>query len=784
MSKVERLSKGILQIEPKLSCERLGYLREIYQETEGQPTPIRRAKLLEKLLEGMTIFIGENPIVGNVTEHRVGFHLYPEYSCSEILSERKFFGSHSEIGKKPQELVEWAVDYWQDKCVEFRARELFSTQHAGELDYGELVKAGVFTEAIGLFATRVNIDYGKVLNRGLEGVIAEAQEQLDRLPIGNLEAYDKRSFLNAVIIVCRATIKFAQRYAALARDMATKEKSPQRKQELRRIAQACEWVPAKAARSFYEAVQSFWFVHVVSQIEHTAAGRGPGRFPLYMYPFYRKDKDQGKITRDEALELLELLFIKFNEVARFLPSQHPQLKYGKGVTFQTIALGGVTANGDDATNEIDYLVVEAQKRLRLPQPLLSLLYHNRLPHDFLMKCAELTATGIGMPSYQNNNVIVARWLNHGASLDDARNCCNAGCAENVCSHTTSVMGSDGFNMPKLLELVLNSGHDPMTGKQLGPKTGKATSFKSYADVHNALEEQLRYFVPIHAEYENSLVTLKSVDTPAVFLSALVDDCIRTGKEVCGGGARYSMNGSQSIAMIDVADSLAAIKKLVFEEKTITMNELREALKANFKGHERLRRMLLEAPKYGNDEYYVDEIAREWNDLFYQEHQKYIDNLGRTRRPHGINVTLQFTLGLKVGALPSGRKAGESLADGSLCPAAGADRKGIAALLNSASKVADNVRWQANMLSLRVNPESIKGEAGKERLLALVKRYMDLGGHFLDISVIDAGTLENARLHPEKYADLVVGTAGQAAPYTPLDPAAQNKVIERTEFWLT
>lgn len=782
MSRVEKLRKGLLGIEPKLSSQRLYYLKQAYEETEGQPEPIRRARVLEKLLGGMPIFIDDNPIVGNLTEHRVGFQLYPEYSCGEILSEAKFF-SGGDLNKKDKELIQWAMDYWRDKCVEYKARESYRANHPDRVKYEELLKAGIFTDAIGLFATRVNLDYEKVLNKGLEGVIAEAQEQLDRLPAGAMETYDKRAFLESIIIACNAVVTFAGRYAALARQMAAKEKSAERKKELEKIARTCDRVPAKPARNFYEAVQSFWFTHLVSEMEQTAAGRGPGRFPLYMYPFYKKDREAGRITRDQALELLELLFIRLAEVARFLPSDHPQQKYGRGGTVQTIALGGVTATGDDATNEIDYLVVEAQSHLRLTQPLLSLLYHDRLPNEFLMKCAELAASGLGMPMWHNNNVIITRWLNHGASLEDARNCCNTGCAENVCSHTTSVLWSDGFNLPKMLEMALNDGKDPATGKQLGPKTGAASSFKSSEDVAQAFARQLEYFIPVQAEYGNTTVTMKSVLTPMVFLSALIDDCIKTGKEVNGGGARYSFNGSEPIGMTDVADSLAAIKKVIFEDKRATLPELLKALKANFQGYETLHRQLLAAPKYGNDDDYVDLIAKEFNEFLYQEHQKYTDNLGRTRRPQGITVTLQFTIGGKVGALPSGRKAGEPLSDGYVSPAPGRDKSGVPALLSSASKVVDNVRWQATMLNLKINPDSVKGKAGLRRLLKLVKSYMDMGGHFMHLTIISADILKDAQKHPEKYQDLVVGTAGLATPYTPLDRVAQDEILRRTELVL-
>ncbi|MFC2040552.1 glycyl radical protein [Chloroflexota bacterium] len=785
MSTVQKLRETLLQTEPKLSCERLYYLMEAYKETEGQPTPSRRANFFNKLLCGMTIFIDENPIVGTLTKYPSGIQPYPEYSCDWMPGMADSLANSGSIAEEDRKLLTDAVDYWRDKGVFAGTRAAFSQRYAGEINCEELVEARILNlEMINLNSNRVNLDFGKVLNKGLEGVIAEAEEELKKLPFGPLDTYHRGIFLNSVIIACNAVIKFAQRYSTLARDMAQQEKIPERKRQLEMIAETCQQVPAKPARTFYEAIQSFWFTHLAAQIEHTSVGRGVGRFAQYMYPLYKRDIDKGVITREEAIELLELLFIKFSEIGTFVAGHHLQSAYSKtGVVFQKISLGGVTPTGDDATNEMDYLLLEAQSRLRLPDPPLEVFYHDKLPHEFLLKCAELVATGIGMPAFFNNDIIIQHWLDHGASLEDARNCCVVGCVDTISSHTTGTLASGDINMPKLLELALNNGKDPISGKQLGPQTGEAVTFKSYEELREALIAQLQYFMPLQVQSANISAILKAEIAPAVFASALVDDCIKNGKGVLSGGGRYRMDYGTVLGMIDVADSLSAIKKLVFEEKSITMSELLKALGVDFKGYERLHQMLLETPKYGNDDDYVDGIAKDLYNLFLEEHQKHKDHLNRIRSPRGITMALRFSSGVYVGALPSGRKSGIPLAEGSLCPETGMDTKGPTALLHSATKVLDNVKYAASMLNMKFHPSSLKDKQGLEKLIAFLKTYMDLGGNYVQFTVADTDTLRDAQIHPENYGDLLVAGSGLSGFYTNLSARLQNEIINKTEFKL-
>ncbi|HLB11536.1 MAG TPA: pyruvate formate lyase family protein, partial [Dehalococcoidia bacterium] len=737
-ARVQRLKDSLLSLERPISCERLQFVMDSYRETEGQPPVIRRARLLAKVLSEMTIFIDENPIVGSQTKYRGGVQPYPEWACRWMKKEPQFFGSLGTMKISPQDqaLVEETIDYWQDKSAIDRVKEIWAEKHP-DINVDDYRSAGAWADVVGAPMGRMCVDYGKVLNKGLEGIMAEARAHLDRLPIATRDGLEKREFLNAVILSCQAVAKFARRYAALARDMAGEETNPFRKEELELIAGTCDRVPAKPARSFREAVQSFWFTHVSLLIEHVSWGFSPGRFPLYMYPFYKADKEAGRITEEEALELLELLFIKFTEVAPLW--SRVGFEQAMANMFQNISLGGVTADGKDATNELDYLMIEAQSRVRLMQPTLSILYHDNLPDDFLLKAADLVKTGIGMPAFFNNDLNIQAFLAMGTSLEDARNHCIIGCVERGLSHTCNTSNNSFFSMPKMLEFALYDGKDPKTGKQLGAHTGDPDSFQSYGQLFEAVKKQMEHSFPYYVELEETHYAFNSEYLPVTFTSALVDDCIQKGEEVYNGGSRYSMNGYSPVGVVDLADSLAAIKKLVFEEKRLTLADLKVALEADFEGYEQVHRLLLDAPKYGNDDEYVDSITRACYDMFYDEHARYRDYQGRPMSPPALSVTGHFRLGVRCGATPNGRKARIPFTDASVSASPGMDRNGPTALIRSATRVIDTVKYAAAQINMKFHPTSLSSRDGLRKLLTLVKTYLDLGGHHIQFNVVSTET---------------------------------------------
>ncbi len=779
-ARVQRLKDTLLQLERPISCERLGFVMESYRETDGQPPVIRRARLLDKVLSSMTIFIDENPIIGSQTRFRGGVQPYPEWACRWMKKEPQFFGSLGtmKISLEDRALVEETIDYWQDKSAIDRVKEIWSQKHP-EINVDDYRSAGVWADVVGAPMGRMSVDYGKVLNQGLEGIIAEAKAHLDRLPISTREGLRKREFLNSVIISCQAVAKFAGRHAALAREMAREEPNPERKKELELIAETCDQVPAKPARSFYEALQSFWFIHVCLLIEHVSWGFSPGRFPMYMYPFYQADKEAGRITEEEALELLELLFIKFTEVAPLW--SRVGFEQAMANMFQNISLGGVDSEGKDATNDLDYLLLEAQSRVRLMQPTLSILYHDNLPDDFLLKSAELVRTGIGMPAFFNNNLNIQAFLAMGASLEDARNNCIIGCVERGLSHNCNTANNSFFSMPKMLELALYNGVDIKTGRQLGARTGAAEDWRSYQELFDAVKKQMEHCFPYYVELEETHYAFNAEYLPVPFTSALVDDCVQRGEEVYTGGSRYSMNGYSPVGAVDLADSLAAIKRLVFEEKRLTIGTLKKALEADFEGYEEVHRLLMDAPKYGNDDEYADSIVRACYDIFYAEHSKYRDYQGRQMSPPALSVTGHFRLGARCGATPNGRKARIPFTDASVSASPGMDRNGPTALIRSATRVIDTVKYAAAQINMKFHPTSVSGRDGLRKLLALVKTYLDLGGHHIQFNVVSTETLRDAQRHPESYRDLIVRIAGFSAYFIHLDPMVQNEIIKRTEI---
>lgn len=782
--RVKRLKESLLQTEPSFCSERLNFLAEAYQENEGKPPITIRAKVFQKFLRGMSLYIDENPIVGSMSKYRVGLVPYPEYSCKWMQREVE---TNTALGKvsikrQDQKLLAEAVDYWKSKCTTYLTNKLYSWKYEREPSRNELhFAAGVWLDPIGIPPGRVSVDYGKVLSKGFNGVIAEAQEERNRLPIGNTETLNKKDFLEAVITACNAVIAFASRYADLTANMAQNEPDPARKKELEDICQICRWVPANPARTFREAIQSFWFTHLAVHMEINSDGISPGRFPQYIYPFYRNDLEAGRITREEAIELLELLFIKFTEVTKFWSQSLFQKDMGN--LLQNISLGGLTPDGKDATNEIDYLMIEAQRRVRMLQPTLSILYHNKLPDELLLRAAELVKTGLGMPAFFNADLNIQGLIYHGASLEDARNQCQIGCVERGFSHSASPMLGGAINMPKMLELALHDGKDPVTGKQLGPKTGNPENFTSFQELSDAIRKQFRYFITRYADYEFSGHAVNARHFPMPFVSALVDDCLEKGMEVSSGGARHYMLGFGPVGTIDLADSLAAIKKYVFEEKQLTMAEVLKALEADFEGCQEIQQLLLNAPKYGNDDDYVDNIVRQWYTIFYDEHQKLRDHLGGMIRPFAISVSWHGPLGAKTSALPSGRKDKATLADGSVSASPGCDKNGPTALLKSASQAIDTVKYFSSLLNMKFHPSSLSTTAGLRKLIALIKTYIDLGGHHVQFNVVSTETLRDAQIHPENYKDLIVRVAGFSAYFIHLDPVIQNEIIRRTELSL-
>jgi len=779
--RVRAIKERLLTDTPRVSVEKIKLQLEIYQENDGQPSVIKRARLFNRLCREKAIFIDDNPLVGTLTEHSYGSYPIVEFGSRWMKRTETF---HLQRGKatvtdEERGWINQAADHWENANIFSRTKKIISESLGA--DIGLLQKCGFGTEFTpGGFAD-VTPDFEKVLNRGLNGILADIEQEKAKLEIGAPDGIEAWYFYQAAELCLQGMITLANRYAALAEEMASQETDPDRIVELKRIAETCRHVPANPARSFYEALQSVWFTGLGVWMESPfVLNCPPSLFPRYMDPFYKKAKEEGALTDEEVIELIQYYFLKINGLAQVLPPHG--FAWSQSRLGQHLCLGGLTPDGDDATTQLDYLILEAQQQIRLPEPLVDLLYHDMLPQDFLLKCIDLIKTGIGQPAVHNiEKAIASHLLHEKMPLEEARNLSIVGCVQTQIPGYSSVPWEGACNIAKMIEMALNNGTDPLTGNQLGPQTGDAESFQSYDEFYDAFLKQLQHFLALQRKI-NRVAWNVTRDFPVPFASAMTNDCIMVGKDAMDGGVRYHQaNGATFVAGIDTTNSLAAIKKLVYEDKKISMKQLREALAADFEGYEDIQRMCLEAPKYGNDDEYADSIARKIFEAVYQEHQKSLDFLGRPTKPEAYSVTVHFATGRFTGALPYGRKARVPLTDASVSATPGTDKNGPTALAKSAARAIDTAKWGGNHLNMKFHPTALTGVSGSKKLLSLIKTYFDLGGFHVQFNCVSSETLKDAQLRPQNYRDLVVRVAGFSAFFIHLDRAVQDEIIKRTEL---
>ncbi|MFZ3253084.1 MAG: pyruvate formate lyase family protein, partial [Syntrophales bacterium] len=728
------------------------------------------------------VFIDGNPIVGNLTKYKYGGYFLPYYDFRWVRG-LKEFGMQRGIAQVPEEDLVWirkAVDYWDGKAIQDRVQQIILKNKGVDIDdfincgvglsFGDLARQGSFP------------DYTLMLDKGLNGMIADIESYKKNLDIGSIEGLRKLDFYEAASLSLHGMITLAQRYASLAREMAGKENDPVRRPELERIAETCERVPAYPARNFHEAMQAVWFITMGAWMETPEIIVGcPLRFPQYMYPFYKRDKEEGKLSDEEVIEMLHFYFLKINTVSQVLS---PNIAaWSSSRLGHQLSIGGLTPDGEDATNELDFLLLEAQRRIMLPEPLLALVYHDKLSTEFLMKCVELIRTGIGQPAFHDVRKAIERRIYYEkAPLEEARNVAIVGCLQTAIPGYTESSWEARFNLAKMVELVLFNGNDPLSGVQLGLQTGEAEGFLTYEEFYGAFLKQLQYFIPLIRDISRLALNMGR-EFPVPFGSSFVHDCLEKGQDLIDGGARYSWaDGQCYIGGVDAANSLSAIKTLVFNEKGITMSQLKEALATDFAGYEDIHRMCIKAPKHGNDDMFVDSIAKDIFAFIYQEHQKKPDYLGCSAvQPGAYSVTSHWAFGMRTGALPSGRKAKIALTDGSVSAQPGTDVKGPTALAKSAARIIDTVKYNTNHLNMKFHPSALKGIGGANKLLSLIKTYFDLGGYHVQFNCVKRETLVEAQLHPEQYRNLVVRVAGFSAFFVTLQRGVQDELIARTEL---
>lgn len=788
--RVKKRKEEYVRATPHICAERSRLATESWKQTEGEHFHIRRAKLFKRVMEGISIAIREGElIVGSQTKYIRGAGPHADWRSS-ITFELFKDGEITLKGVKRAEVSEAEkvsllddAHFWKGKSPADAIFDLWRQVLGNKM--GDLQEARV---TLGIGQRPVvsrTADYGKVIDQGLDSIIAEAKKRLQRL--SSFSAQDDVSryhFLQAVIIACEAVIDFAHRYAELARELASKEHDLGRRKELEKIADTCQRVPASPARSFYEALQSFWFTHLSINLEASYALEAPGRMDQYLYSLYQKDLEEGRLTRQQAAELLGCLWVKFAEIEVVHGTVWGQATQES--QFQDITIGGVTGDGTDATNELTYLILEVTRQLKTAQPAIYLRCHKGTPEELWMKAVEVYRNrGDGQPAFLNDEAQLLNFVGLGIPIREARNWVGSGCAEPFVAGVSTGDRPLNFGLAQIFQLTLNNGIDPRTGKQLGPATGDPRNFSSYDELYTAFKKQVEYFVELIGKVHRLLWQERAGRYSLPFFSALMGDCIDKGLDYMAGGCRYPQlyYGFHDRGHQNVADSLAAIKKLVFEERKIGMAELLEALAVNFEGKEKLRQMLLAAPKYGNDDDYVDGI---FNDLSLWSQRR----MAQERHPLGVNqrvirggATKHYYYGKTLGALPDGRKAGEPLADGSLSPMRGVDLKGPTAVINSATKINHLEIVTNTLFNMKVSPGILETREGVRNFIALIKTYFNRGGYHIQFNTMGQEMLLEAKKHPEKYRELLVRVAGYSAYFVDLSPEVQDEIIARTEHTL-
>jgi pyruvate formate-lyase/glycerol dehydratase family glycyl radical enzyme len=779
--RVSQLRERSLNAHATLSVERAQLITQFYKQDIGTVSnPVRRALAFQYLLEHKQIFMGDGElIVGERGPSPKAVPTFPEICC-HTLDDLDVLNSREKISFQVPEEVRCTfrdeiIPFWSGKSM----RELIFEEMTEEWE--SAYQAGVFTEFMEQRAPGHTVLDDKIYRKGfldLKQDIASRRERLDYL--NDPQAYGKQEQLKAMSICAYALIHYAGRHAQLAQELAEVEQDPRRKGELKRIADVCIHVPAHPPRDFWEALQYYWFVHigVITEL-NTWDSFNPGHLDQHLYPFYRRGLDEGTLTTDRARELLQCFWIKFNN--------HPAPPK-VGVTaeesstytdFAQINTGGVKADGSDAVNDVTYLILDVVEEMRLLQPSSSVQLSKKNPDRFLKRAAKIIKTGFGQPSIFNTDVIVQQLIRQGKSVEDARNGGSSGCVEVGAFGKENYNLTGYFNMPKVLEITLNSGRDPRTGQLIGTATEDPVSFKSFEQLLDCYRQQLEHFIDIKVRGNNVIERLWALHTPTPFLSLIIDDCIEKGMDYHDGGARYNTSYIQGVGLGTLTDAVTAIKYHVFDKHTMSMEELLTALGYNFEGHENIRLTLLErTPRYGNDDDYADSVMRQLFEIYFAAVDGRTNTRGGTYHINLLPTTVHIYFGSVVTATADGRRAGEPLSEG-VSPVQGADRSGPTAVLRSVAKI-DHARTGGTLLNQKLTPGLLDTEDGLSKFVNLVRSYFRMDGHHIQFNVVDADTLKAAQANPEKYRDLIVRVAGYSDYFCDLGRTLQDEIIARTE----
>ncbi len=794
--RAERLRARLYRQPPEICIERARIYTDSWQKTESEPLAVRRALALARVLREMTIFIEDGElIVGNHASRPFAVPLFPEFSATWLAEEMHDFAKRPQdtfiLRDKDRSEILSLVDYWQGKThfdkVIGKIEHSLPPDVAKAFDRDGLHVNQVFHAVISTTDGdgHVALDFPQMLSLGFEGLKNKATQVKEDLDPTVAENVQKRIFLESVIIACDAANDFGRRYSVLARSLAEKYSDKERRSELLEIAAVCERVSSGPVKTFREALQTVWFAFLLTQIESNGHSMCLGRFDQYLYPYYERDLAEGRLTREEARELLACFWIKTAELNKLRNWRSTRFKTGYPM-FQTLTIGGQTGEGLDAVNELSYLCLEVTAALKTTSPTVVARIHPETPESFLYACCRTNlAHGGGLPGLFNDTVAVPTLLNLGIPIEDARDWAVLGCAEMVVpGKSCSMTGGGGyFSLLKLLEITLNNGVNPATGICLYPGNGDLSTFRSFEEVEEAFRHQLDGYLKLLPMFANAVALAYAEGTPTPLLSALMTQRIESALDTsAGGGPSYNNTQVQAHNTAGLGNSLAAIKKLVFEEKLLSGSELKEALDSNFTGDrgEELRQMLLnKAPKFGNDNDYVDLLTRRVINWFVAGVKPFKPIRGGTFAPTLQTLTSNVPEGELIGATPDGRRAGEPTSD-NVSPAAGTDISGVTAAVKSVAKLEHERHPNGTLFNLRVHPTVFEGEQGTGKFSALVRTFFDLGGQQLQFTLVSADTLKEAQEHPEKHSNLVVKVAGYSALFNLLERKFQDQLIARTE----
>lgn len=648
-------------------------------------------------------------------------------------------------------------------------------------EWKKAYEAGLFTEFMEQRGPGHTVGSVKIYEKGFLDYKQDIQEAIDRLDyFHDPEALDKKNELEGMKIACDAIMILGERYAAYARELAEKESDPKRREELLQIAANCDVVPAHKPQTYWQAIQMYWFVHlgVTSELNPWDA-YSPGRLDQHLNPFYERDVESGILDDEKALELLECLWVKFNNQPA-PPKVGITLKESSTYTdFANLNTGGIAPNGENGVNNVSYLILDCMDEMKLLQPSSNVQISRKTPQKFLKRACEISRKGWGQPAFYNTEAIVQELLNAGKSLEDARRGGTSGCVETGAFGNEAYILTGYFNIPKIFELTLNNGYDKMTGQQLGLKLGYATEFESYEELYDAFKRQMKYFIDIKVQGSNVIEKIYAEEMPVPFLSIITNDCISKGKDYNGGGARYNTKYLQGVGIGTITDCLASVKYNVYEKKNFSMKELMQALDDNFEGHDRILNLVSnKTPKYGNDDEYADSIMRDVFEYYRSQVTGRPNMLGGTYRINMLPTTCHVYFGDVMMASPNGRLAHKPVSEG-ISPEKGADTNGPTAVVKSCAKM-DHLQTGGTLLNQKFTPSVVAGEEGLNQMANLVRTYFNMDGHHIQFNVIDKETLIQAQKHPEDYKDLIVRVAGYSDHFRNLSKALQDEIIERTE----